>query len=295
LLRAVGPVTVDEVGEITADNLVSTVLYDAYVRYPGVEARSDVLEQVARAAFTRLIEGDYPSLRPVGRALSEAVQARHLMMYTRSATSQARLAALGAAGELPELGGPDAFSLTVQNVSANKLDYFLDTAVELSGDRRPGIINTVTAKVVIRNSAQAGATEPSYVYGPFNDDQEAGLYRGVVSLYVPEGTNLVGVSGDRTRYPAITTTEGGRSVVSYTIDVPAGQRHEAVIELELAPRRDGPYKIVLVPSPRVRPTVWRLALDTGDGNLTGTSELTRAMVVPGGSPPYPWRPDDGPT
>lgn len=292
LLRAVGPVNVAEIGEINADNLVSTVLYDAYEKYPGIEDRSDVLEQVARAAFTRLVEGNFPSLRPVGTAIAEALQSRHLIVHTKAAGTQARLESLGAAGQLPALRGPDAFSLTVQNVSANKLDYFLDTAVELSGDRSPGVINTLTAKVVIRNSATPGATSPKYVYGPFDAAQEPGLYRGVVSFYVPEGTNLVGVSGDPTRYPAIADTEDGRPVVSYTIDLPAGERHELDIELELAPRKAKPYEVVLVPQPRVRPTVWRLALVTGDGRLTGTTELERATVVPVGAKPRAWRPED---
>jgi hypothetical protein len=292
LLRAVGPVTVPEVGEITADNLVQTVLYDAYVTYPGVEDRSDVLEAVAEAAFTRLIEGDYPSLRPVGAAFAEAIQGRHLMVHTSAGRYQARLEALGAAGALPDLDGPDTFGLTVQNVSANKLDYFVDTAVELSGDRRPGTINTVHAKVVIRNSAPPGATSPSYVYGPFDKAQVAGLYRGVVSLYVPPGTNLVGVTGDATRYPPIIVTEGDRPVVSYTIDLPAGERHEVDIELELAPREDEPYELILVPAPRVRPTMWRLGLATGAGELTGGTELEQTTVVPQGAKPYAWRPND---
>jgi hypothetical protein len=292
LLEAVGPVTVPEVGEITSENLVETVLYDAYVEYPGIQSRSDVLEEVARAAFTRLIEGDYPSLRPVGTALVEALQGRHLMMYTRSPVSQGHLTALGASGVLPELTGPDAFSLTVQNVSANKLDYFVDTAVELTGDRRPGTISDVTAKVVVRNSAPPGATSPKYVFGPFDGRQVAGLYRGVVSLYVPAGTNLLGVTGDATRDPAITLTEDGRQVVSYTIDLPAGERHEAVIELQLAPRKEETYELVLVPAPRVRPTIWRLGLATGDGLLSRTVELDRSLVVPADAEPRAWLPED---
>ena len=176
LLKGVGPVQVDEVGEVNADNVVDVVLHDAYVKYPGIQARSDVLEDVARAAFTRLVEGDYPSLRPLGAALAGAVQGRHLIMHTRSETSERHLRALGADGSLPDVEGPDAFSLTVQNVSANKLDYFVDSAVELTGDRSPKTPSHVTAKIVIRNSAPVGVTSPSYIFGPFDRSRRAGLY-----------------------------------------------------------------------------------------------------------------------
>jgi hypothetical protein len=292
ILRGVGPVQVDEVGEVNADNVVDVVLHDAYVKYPGIQARSDVLEEVARAAFTRLVEGDYPSLRPLGAALVDAVQGRHLMVHTRSGTSEDHLRALGADGTLPEARGPDSFSLTVQNVSANKLDYFVDTAVELSGDRRAGLPSHLTAKIVVRNSAPPGATSPTYIFGPFDGSQVAGLYRGVVSLYLPAGTNVGKASGDGTRYPAISVTEDGRPVVSYTIDLPAGQRHELDIDLELAPRKDEPYEVILVPSPRVRPTTWRLDLETGEGLLARTLELDRSLVVPADGEPGAWRQDD---
>lgn len=292
LLEGVGPVEVPEIGEVNAQNVVDVVLYEAYAKYPGIQARSDVLEAVARAAFNRLVSGNFPSLRPLGAALGEAVRGRHLMMYGETPELTANLERLGAQGTLPRPRGPDSFHLTVQNVSANKLDYFVDTAVELTGDRRPGTLSPVTAKVVVRNSAPPGATEPKYVFGPFDRSQQAGLYRAVVTLYLPAGTNIGAVTGDPTRYPAIRLTEDGRPLVSYTIDLPAGQRHEAVIELELAPRKPSPYEVILVPSPRVRPTTWRIALDTGEGPLVRTLELRESVVVRPEVEPAPWRPHD---
>jgi hypothetical protein len=292
LLEGVGPIQVEEIGEVNADNVVDLVLHDAYVAYPGIQARSDVLEEVARAAFTKLVNGEFPSLRPLGEALTEAVRGRHLMMYTTTPESELWLDRLGARGTLPDPEGPDSFHLTVQNVSANKLDYFVDTAVELTGDRSPRTPSRLQARVVVRNSAPPGTTEPKYIFGPFDRSQQAGLYRAVVTLYLPAGTNVGPVTGDPTRYPAVTQTEDGRPLVSYTIDLPAGQRHEAVIDLELAPRKDEPYELVLVPSPRVRPTTWRLGLETGDGVLAQTLELEESLVVPAEAEPRPWVPGD---
>ncbi|MDQ2648282.1 MAG: DUF4012 domain-containing protein [Actinomycetota bacterium] len=292
LLEGVGPIEVDEIGEVNADNVVDLVLHDAYVKYPGIQSRSDVLEEVARGAFTKLVNGDFPSLRPLGAALTEAVRGRHLMMHATTPAAEVWLDQLGARGTLPDPQGPDSFHLSVQNVSANKLDYFVDTAVELTGDRSPRTPSRIQAKVVVRNSATPGTTQPSYIYGPFDRSQQAGLYRAVVSLYLPAGTNVGPVTGDPTRYPAISVSEDGRPLVSYTIDLPAGQRHEAIIELELAPRKDEPYELILVPAPRVRPTIWRLGIETGRGFLAQTIPLEESLVVPAEAEPVQWRPGD---
>ena len=275
ILRGVGPVQVAELGQVTADNLVPLVLHEAYVRYRGIERRSDVLRDVAEAAFEKLVTGQYQSLRPLGEALLEAVHGRHLQVHARQASTQERLAAFRATGALPPLDGPDAYHLTVQNVSGNKLDYFVDTEVGISGDAGPGRPRAVRAEVQVHNTAPAGVSDPPYIFGPFNEDQEVGLYRGVVTLYLPRGATVVDVSGDAPRDPAVVLTEDGRPLVSYTVDLPAGEAHHVTIELTLPPRRDRDYELLAVPSPRVRPTTFRVDLDTGDGRLQAEVPLDR--------------------
>jgi hypothetical protein len=286
LLGAVGPVEVPELGEITEDNLVQLVLHEAYVRYQGIAERSDVLREVAEAAFRRLVTGQYDSLRPVGDALAEAVRGRHLMFHSYREDPEARAAAFGADGALPSLDGPDAVHLTVQNVSGNKLDYFVETAVGLSGDMSPGQTRTVRAEVVVRNTAPVGVTQPKYIFGPFNRDQEVGLYRGVVSLYLPRGATLLSASGDPPRDPPIAVSEGGRPIVSWTVDLPAGTKSHVVLELRLPARtRAAPYQLLAVPSPRVHPTVLKTDLETGQGRIVGTITLDRTWRLMAGREP----------
>jgi hypothetical protein len=273
LLRAVGPVEVPEIGTVDADQLVPLVLHDAYVRYEGIERRSDVLKDVAQAAFDRLLTGQYDSLRELGSALAEAAQGRHLMLHAIDPAVEAHARALGADGSLPDLDGTPAFHLTVQNVSANKLDYFVDTAVGLSGDVARG---TVRAEVLIRNDAPAGASEPKYIFGPFDGSQAVGLYRGVVSLYLPRGATLVGVSGDPPRSPPIKVSEDRRPIVSWTVDLPAQAASHVVLDLRLPPgRTDGEYQLAVVPSPRVRPTALRVDLAAPGGRIRASVDLDR--------------------
>ena len=276
LLRAVGPVEVPEVGAVSSETLVPLVLNEAYVRYKGIERRSDVLREVAEAAFQKLVTGRYDSLRPLGDALVEAVRGRHLMFQSYHPDPQQRAAAFGADGSLPPLDGPDAVHLTVQNVAGNKLDYFVETELGLSGDLLPGRPGSLRAEVVVHNAAPAGVSSPRYIFGPFNSDQEVGVYRGVVSLYLPRGATLLSTSGDPPRDPPISVSEGGRPIVSWTVDLPAGASSHVVLDLRLAPRPDVAYELLAVPSPRVRSTVLRTDLETGHGRILERVVLDRS-------------------
>ncbi len=285
ILEGTGPVEVAELGTITADNVVDVVLSDAYSRFPDIDSRSDVLGDVAEAAFERLVTGSYPSLRPLADALLAAVDGRHLMMHSVGARAQEQLAHFGASGSLPATDG-DSVSLTVQNVSANKLDYYVDTSLTLTGDRPEGAFGDVQAEITVTNTAPAGVREPRYVFGPFNADQQAGLYRGAVSLYLPIGATLVSAGGASVAVPLV-QSEAGRPVVGFNVDVPAGESRTVVLELRLAPRPAGAYELLLVPSARVRPTQVRVALDGAE--MDAAVQLDRTWRLRSGEEPSPVR------
>jgi hypothetical protein len=287
ILEGTGPVEVPRLGTVGVDNLVPVVLNEAYSRYRGIEQRSDVLRDVAEAAFEKLVTGQYESLRPLGAALVRAVDGRHILFHTKQPQTEAHIRAFGADGALPALNGPDAVHLTVQNVSGNKLDFFVDTELALSGDLSPARPGQLRAEVRVRNTAPPGVTQPKYVFGPFNEDQEAGLYRGLVTLYLPRGTSLLSSSGDPPRDPPVYDTEDGRPLVSYTVDLPAGEEHTVVLDLLVPPRRDVPYELIVVPSPRVRPTTLETDLDTGRGRLRVDLALDRTWRIRDDQAPEP--------
>jgi hypothetical protein len=280
ILTGVGPVEVPELGEVNAENVEALVLNEAYRRFPGIEERSDVLGDVAEAAFRRLVEGDFPSLRPLAEAIAEAVEGRHILFHSRAAPVDASGAFFGAAGELPAAERLDWSHLTVQNISANKLDYYLDTSLALSGERAAGRVGSLHAEVVLSNTAPAGETVPGYIFGPYNELQQAGLYRGLVTLYVPSGTSLVDHGGDRLRSEPVTQTEGGRTLVTFMVDVPAGAERRVELDLRLAPlSASQPYDLTLVPSPRVRPTQVTVDIETDAGPVTADVALDRTWVI----------------
>ncbi len=287
ILEGVGPVVVPEVGEVRADNVVEITLNTAYFQFPDVEQRTDVLGDVAEAAFRRLVDGDFPSLRPLATALVGAVDGRHLLMRDATSSGQASVTAFGADGAYPPVDGPDAVALTVQNLAGNKLDYYLDTSLRLTGERPVGELGTVEAEITLSNGAPAGLTAPTYIFGPGPGTAglPAGTLRSLVTLYLPLGATLEGAAGDATVEPASSGTEDGRPYVSFIVDVPAADARTVSLTLQLAPRADGDYQLLAIPSPRVRPTTFAVDLRTEAGTVEGAVELDRPWTFSAGAPP----------
>ncbi len=287
LLDGVGPVLVPEIGEVRGDNVVALTLNEAYVRFPGIEERSDVLGDVAEAAFRRLVDGDIPSLRTLATRLAEAVDGRHLLMHGTTAGVQDELQSFGADGAFLNNEGTDVLSLTAQNLAGNKLDYYLDTELRLAGALPDGDVGTVDAAVVLTNTAQPGARRPEYVFGPGPTDVKlaAGVLRSLVTLYLPLGASVEGVTGAKLVEPAVSGTEAGRPYTSFTVDVPAGASQSVVLRLRMAPRPAGEQSLTVVPSPRVRSTALSVDIATGAGALAGSVELDRTWTFSPGAEP----------
>lgn len=287
VLAGVGPVEVPEIGVVTAEDVVALTLHEAYIRFPDVEQRSDVLGDVAEAAFTKLVDGDHPSLRTLGEALATAVDEGHVRVHSTDATVQRHLSSFGADGALPDPEGPDAFTLTAQNLSGNKLDWFLDTSLTLRGTRPADDIGELEATVQLTNTAPPGVTEPQYIYGPGPGPvvQPAGTLRSLVTLYVPFGTTLEATGGDALVEPAGSGTEGGRPFVTFTVDVPAGEARSVVLTLRLPPQGDDPYEVLVTPVPRVRPTTVDIDIEADDGTVSGTVSLDRRWRLRPGREP----------
>jgi hypothetical protein len=270
IVRGIGPVDVDPVGTVTAADVVDLTLNRAYVSFPERDQRQDVLGDVAKAVFSRLMSGSYPSVRPLAEAVYDAVQERHIMFWSDKVTAEQPAAFFDGTGALPAADQLDHLMLTVQNFSKNKLDYYLDTSVQLVGDRPSAAIGRVTATITLGNTAPVNGLS-SYVFGGDLPGQRPGVYEGIVSLYLPNGTSLVGAGGDDMTRPAALTTEAGRTLVTFGMDVPASAARTVTLDLALPPRpRNVPYRFALVPVPRVRPTMVGVNL-----RLDGESSLVR--------------------
>ena len=280
ILEAVGSIELRELGVVDATNVEALVLNEAYIRYPRVEERADVLGDVAEAVFRRLVDGRYPSVRDLAVVIAEAVDGRHVVAHSRTAEVQRVISRFGASGALPEPETLDYLHLTAQNMSGNKLDYYLDTEIEVMGRRPTGDVGSWKVDITLSNTAPAGRTQPRYIFGPYDESHAVGTYRAAVTLYLPFGSSLDSSSDGPYRLAPSLHTEHGRPLVGFWIDVPAGESRTVSLDLRLAPRPPtGDYELLLVPSPRVRPTTASVRVETDGGAAVARVTLDRPWVA----------------
>jgi hypothetical protein len=261
-------VAVPNVGTVSADDVVDLTLNQIYFQFADEQdQRREVLGEIAEAVFDQLTTGDFGSLRVLAEALAEAAAERHLILYADTADAASAAAQLGVDGILPPPNAADAFLFTMQNMGKDKLDYYLDTAVEVTGTREAVEFSDLEVTVTVTNNAPPEVTIPSYVFGQpelRGNGVPPGTYIGTGSFYVPNSSSLVGSSGDSLTEPVL-TSENGRTVVGFDVQVPPGESATVTLELQLAPRPEGQYLVILAPFPRIRPTTWALAIDDGAG------------------------------
>lgn len=279
ILKGTGPISVESVGEVTAENVVDLTINQAYIDFPDRDQRQEVLGDVAEAAFDTLINGQFSSLRPFGEALFQAAAGRHLIFFANDAGVGHDTSFFGVDGAVPPADTQDYAMLTVQNFGKNKLDYYLDTALTLTGQRQGRASGRVDAEIMVANTTPPDITS-EYITGPTTSARTYALYQGVVSLYLPNGTRLAGAEG--TDSAVTLTTEAGRTVATFEVALLPGESSVVTLHLELVPRApDAPYALTLVPVGRVRPTVVAVDLDLGDGVRVRRSAapLERPTVV----------------
>jgi hypothetical protein len=260
ILAGVGPVQTPDLGLVSAANVVPLTLSDAYQVTTNRQLRQDYTGEVAQAAFAQLTSGRFPGLRPLGTALVAAGKDRHVMMYTNDGTDEAIIRGLAFDGALP--APTTAFTqLTVQNLGGDKLDYYLRSALTLTGSRPSALGGRLTATIDLANTAPPGRTSPVEVFGPYNPGGTAGAYQGLVTLYLPAHSQLMGsetASGVTTS--PVQDSQNGVTTVTFTVTIPAGTGTHVVLNLYVAPTSPSASRFVMVPTPRVISTVYRQKL-----------------------------------
>lgn len=244
VLKVVGPVTVDNF-RYTAANVLPQVLYANYLLYPTAEqsnTRRDVQSDVARTAFSALRGGNY-SVPELANQLATDAKGRHLLGWSSDPAQEALWTKLGADGAI----GPNDLWVSVQNVSASKLDLFIQPIVTIDAQH-------------------------------FSDHQQIDAYvtvtnprRGKTSAYIEGGTNCCVLPGDQRIYllfylPAsayhivsyqprfsTTGTDGGMTVVGMIYIVPYSETTTIHISFDLPPTQT---TVTLLPSSRVKPEVY---------------------------------------
>lgn len=248
LLAAIGPVQTPDLGMVTAANVVPLTLNQAYFIYPNRSQRQDYTGEAAQAGFAKLFSGYFSSLRTLGTNIFRAGREGHLLMYASDPTDETTIGAFGFSGALPAQTLPFV-QLTIQNVGADKLDYYLQSSLTLSGQAPTQVGSHMSITVSLANTAPPGLSTPVEVFGSTHPDE----YQGLVTVYLPTGSALLSSHLDPTvTSGAVEGSQNGVCTITYTVTVPAGSNSVVALNVFVPPTALG--RIFYLPSPRVLPT-----------------------------------------
>ncbi|MBL8778721.1 MAG: DUF4012 domain-containing protein [Acidimicrobiales bacterium] len=236
-LRATGPVEVD--GEtVDADNVVQLLLHDQYTGDPDQSDRRDRLAEIARAVL-EAFDGSSPDLPALAQALREAVEGRHLMLWSADTGRQRAWEQAGVSGAV----GDHDVLVGLMNRGGNKLDQYQQVRGRVR-TRRVAEGTVVSVRLTVTNEVPEG--EPEYIAG----EGEYGLYDGWLSLTMPGDSGLV----DTTEADAVAAGPDGDSrVLAIPVVVSPGDTIEWRVAFVVP---DDVTSVTVAPSARVPHIEW---------------------------------------
>ncbi len=228
LLEATGPIPLPTGDVLSAENAVSLLLNEVYLRYPS-PAEQDIFFSAATAAVFTALSSGQANPAELAAALTRAGDERRLLLWSAHEEDQAILADTTLAGALPETDERVArFGVYLNDGTGSKMDYYMRAETAIAWDKclpsgTPGASGAATVTMTLTHDAPGNAAElPSYITGGGTYGVPPGTARTVTYLYLPEGWALTASS--------LSTGGGfgggvhdGRRVLTFTVDLAPGE------------------------------------------------------------------------
>lgn len=253
LMRATGPVTLNDGTVVTADSIASLTMRDVYAKIASDPVRDVYLQQVSSRITAALTSGTVRP-RPLVTALSRAVSERRLLLWTPDPAVDAALADQPLAGRIPS--GRRVVGDDIVDTGGSKLDFYLDRRLAyVEGCGRP---STVTLR--LRNGAPATGL-PDYVTPMiFRGGAKAGTNRLLATLHLPMGSRINAVALDGVTFGGLRSgTELNTVWVEYPMDVAPQQTRELVVTFT-EPASAAAAPVARLAQPLVRPEAFSASL-----------------------------------
>jgi len=249
IIGLTGPIRVDGVAKpITEKNAAQFIIEDQYkVQQQG--ERIDLLEAIARTTVEQLLSGTLPAPNELARVFGPLAADDRFMAWSNNVDEEALFSKVGMSGQFPQLSGGDGVAVTVDNGGANKIDAYLDVAVEYQR-APPGpdgrTVGTVT--VTITNSAPAAGL-PGYVIGNAFG-LPLGTNRMLLSIYTALDPGAETVAGEPVEL--VNGEVFGWNVSRRFLDVPPGESRTVTLTVSgYLPSPDRPLVTRLQPLVRL--------------------------------------------
>lgn len=163
------------------------------------QQRKDFMPILGEAAITRIQNGDVDYLK-LFDAIQEALAERSIQIWLNDPTAAEHLANLGWDGGVRAELDSDYLALVDSNFGYNKVDSVMNREIDYAVTWPNGTDERAEALVQI-SYLHGGRAPQDHVcdlaprYGSTYDDMAARCYFNYVRLYVPQGSQLVDVSG----------------------------------------------------------------------------------------------------
>jgi len=191
VLKATGPVTLENGQTLTADNAVQALLNTVYLQVTDPKAQDAYFTSTGTAVFAAVMSGQGNPAATV-EALARAATEGRVMVWSAHETEQALLSGTVLSGELRGLSdGSPVIGVYLNDGTESKLGYYLDLKVAAkAGECRPDGSRLVDLSVTLTSNAPANAaTLPPYLAGG-GVIVPRGELRTNVLIYAPEGGGI---------------------------------------------------------------------------------------------------------
>ncbi|GGH41213.1 hypothetical protein GCM10010921_13650 [Microbacterium album] len=255
LLEATGPIDLPTGDTLTAENAVSLLLNEVYLRYPDPREQDDFFATAAAAVFDRLLDAADPQkLIP---ALTRVGEERRLLVWSADGGEQEILDGTTLQGALPDSDADvNRFGVYLNDGTGSKLDYYMDVGAHATLCTVTPVAATAALRLELRNGApdDAATSLPDYIVGTRGETTIGGTLRGVTRtiayIYLPEGASL-GTRAASTGEAMEVGTHDGRTVIGWWADTAPGE----TATLDLTANVPTAPRVEVLMTPHVRDAV----------------------------------------
>lgn len=282
LTKATGPLHGEGLDvAVGPENAVDVILRDSYLEFEDSEKQNRFLATLVRDFWTKINEGDLDPAK-FAAALGESSRGRHLTAFANDPANQVALEELKVDGGF-ENQGSNIQMVFNNNVSVNKVDYYLrrtiDTTIQLEADGDAH----VTTNITLRNTSPSAP--PSLLLGPGIKGDAPGLNRMYLNVLMPQSTRLRSFAIDGQRVGPLQDRELTYPTVWDVLEIAPGRTQ--VVELSYAlvdafdPSRPSDFSFHFLPQPMVTPDQLLVRIVKPEGFiLEGNSDFQGLLRAP---------------
>lgn len=226
ILIATGPITLVTGDVLSAENAVSLLLNEVYMRwdsYKHPELVDGFFAAAAGAVFTKVASGDF-NLKDMAWALSESASQGSVLVWSEDEKITDAIAGERISGILPS-DNAEATTVGVyfNNTNGSKIDYYTQTSIRTEAScAADSATFTVNAGITLPLTQDQVEDLPRYIQSMLYGT----TFRDSIMIYGPPGTTVsnVAVNGERVSVTQQGIDDLGRPVAAFEAWFEAGQQ-----------------------------------------------------------------------